>query len=246
VTTSLLEQTEDPQIDPDKNYLEELVGDGRKFKSPEDLARGKYEADVHISNLERRMDEMRADYIRVSEEAKAAKRMEELLDKLDASGNLTSREPPHSNEDDKTALDMTNLDSILDSKLKERESKNREADNFKIVMNKVKEQYGDSYTRVLSEQAKEMDISEDELNVLARRNPKMFFKTFGIGDRQTEQFIVPPEGRRTTDFSPKVQKRTLSYYQNMRKTNPGLYFDRKIAIQMDKDAIALGEEFFDA
>jgi hypothetical protein len=50
---------------------------------------------------------------------------------------------------------------------------------------------------------------------------------------------------RSDSFAPKSDKRTYSYYENMRKTNPNLYLDPKISIQMDKDAQALGEAFFD-
>jgi hypothetical protein len=33
-----------PQLDETKKYYEELVGEGRKFKDPEALARSKFEA----------------------------------------------------------------------------------------------------------------------------------------------------------------------------------------------------------
>jgi hypothetical protein len=58
-------------------------------------------------------------------------------------------------------------------------------------------------------------------------------------------------------YSPKIQKqldklladeeaqnkRTWAYYQELKKTNPKLYLDPKISVQMDKDAIALGDAF---
>jgi hypothetical protein len=58
-------------------------------------------------------------------------------------------------------------------------------------------------------------------------------------------------------YSPKIQRvidklvsdekeqnqRTWAYYQELKKTNPKLYLDPKIAAQMDKDAIALGDAF---
>jgi hypothetical protein len=247
MTTSLLEQTDDTQIDPSTNYLEELVGDGKKFKSVEDLAKGKYLADIHATNLERRLDEMREDYKKVSEEAKAAKRMEELLDRLDSTNtNLTSRDTTPSNEDNKTAFNPEQLDSILTSKLSQMKEQERSEQNFRTVMEKVKEQYGTNYANALKDQAKDLDMSEDEINSLARRNPKAFFRTFGIGEeRSTETFQAPPQSSRQSTFAPRIPKRTYSYYQNLRRENPNLYYDSKIAVQMDKDAQALGEDFFD-
>lgn len=42
------------------------------------------------------------------------------------------------------------------------------------------------------------------------------------------------------------QKRTMSYYQNLKKENPTLYLDPVMNTQMHKDALVLGEAFFDA
>lgn len=41
------------------------------------------------------------------------------------------------------------------------------------------------------------------------------------------------------------QSRTLSYYDNLKRSNPKLYLDEKIRKQMDKDALLLGSKFFD-
>jgi hypothetical protein len=41
------------------------------------------------------------------------------------------------------------------------------------------------------------------------------------------------------------QKRTLSYYAELKKKDPKIYLDPKIALQMEKDSQALGPAFFD-
>lgn len=247
MTTSLLGNPDDNQLDPNKNYLEELVGEDKKFKSVDDLAKGKFMSDLHIATLEQRLDEMREEYKRAAEQAKAAEKLQDLLTRLENQDDLSSREnTQNSKEDSKTALDPEQLESLIASSISKRETSRKQEENFNLVMEKVREKYGDSYARTLNEQAKEMDLSADEVDNLARRNPKLFFKTFGLDEnRSVESFQAPPGSSKSTTFAPKVQKRTMSYYRDLRKTNPSLYFDRKIAVQMDKDALALGEAFFD-
>ena len=50
-----------PVVDPNKNYLEELVGEGKKFKDPVALARSKVESDRHIAKLESELKAIRTD-----------------------------------------------------------------------------------------------------------------------------------------------------------------------------------------
>ena len=247
MTTSLLGNSDDNQIDPNKNYLEELVGDEKKFKSVEDLAKGKYMSDLHISILEQRLDESREMYKEAADQAKAAEKLQDLLTRLENQNDLSSREQnQNSNEDAKTALDPTQIEALITQNFQKMKDKDKQEVNFNIVMEKVREKFGENYSNTLREQAKELDLTVDEVDSLARRNPKAFFKTFGLDDnRSVDSFQTPPGSTRSTTFAPKVQKRTMSYYKELRKTNPNLYLDPKIAVQMDKDALALGEAFFD-
>ena len=83
---------------------------------------------------------------------------------------------------------------------------------------------------------------------MARKRPKALLKILGV-DREPRQdsFQSPPQNQRRSDgFAPRgAQKRTWAYYQELKKANPQLYFDPKIAVQMQKDAIELGEVFRD-
>jgi hypothetical protein len=60
---NLLDQSNSqPTLDENKNYYEELVGEGKKFKDEKELAKGKWIADEYVKTLERSLDEMRNDY----------------------------------------------------------------------------------------------------------------------------------------------------------------------------------------
>lgn len=239
------------QIDPNKNYLEELVGEDKKFKTPEDLAKGKFMSDSYINTLERRLDAIREDYTRILEESKARPKLEELIDRLaQQSQQPSSRTEPDTNEDNNNRPAIPTLEqieSLVSNSVAKLDSTRREQENYNSVLGKVRERYGNGYKEVLKTQAEQLGLSDEEVNQMARRNPNLFFKTFDINTQQsTDNFQSPPISQmRRDNFLPRTEKRTLSYYKKMMKEKPMLYLDPKIAIQMDRDSQELGSAFFD-
>lgn len=234
------------QIDPNKNYLEELVGEGRKFKSPEELAKGKYESDLYVDHLKKRLDEMREDYIRLDTDYKSRAKLEELIDQLKGNQQLASNENNHSTVNEvKPAVDFKEVESLVSSKIMEHESNKREQENFNSVKVKLKERYGDNYQFFLKQQMESLGLKEDFVNDLAKKHPQVLFRTLGLDQPvQKETFDAPM--RSTNRFAPTTpQKRTWSYYDKMRKEQPKLYYDPKTQVQMHKDATSLGDEFKD-
>ena len=250
MTEKLFDQTDDPvEIDPNKNYLEELVGDGKKFKSPEDLAKGKYEADQFIAVKNRQYDDLYSEYTKLREEHNAGAKLQELLDQLKEQQQLqqdSSRNNTDTNEGTPPAIKPEDIDNLLEKRLTEREQRQREQVNLNVVRDKLTERFGRASFNALKEQADQLGLSETDLENMSRRNPKLFFKTFGLDETQTgEGFQAPPKTQQRKDnFAPNVQKRTLSYYNELRKNKPGLYLDPKISIQMRKDMEELGEDVF--
>lgn len=113
------------------------------------------------------------------------------------------------------------------------------------VQAKLRERFGNKYTEVLEEQRKLLDLTTEDVNNLAKRSPAAFLRAMGL-DQKQEAFQSPPRSvQRTDNFSPSTNKRTWSYYQNLKKQNPKLYYDPKIIAQMHKDRNELGEAFED-
>lgn len=251
MTENLLDQNADnAEIDPAKNYLEILVGENAKFKTNEDLARGKFQSDHYIKTLEGRLDAISGEYKKVLEERNAMPKLQELIDKLDQQ-NLHSRENPNSNEDPnrQQTLNPDQLESLVSSKFEQLKQTDKETQNYDQVKSKLSERFGSNYKSVLKEQSQALGLSDDEVNAMARKNPSLFYKTFDLNAPVNDNnFQTPPKSNvRNTTFAPRqVEKRTQSYYNKLLKENPRAYLDPKIAIQMDNDSQALGAEFFDA
>lgn len=248
MTENLLDDNNDRiDVDPNKNYLEELVGEGKKFKTPEDLAKGKYISDLYIKHKEREFDSLREDYLKLRDEYNAGPKLQELLEDL-----VQNKQQLASNDNtdnvngvqNKPAFDPKEIESLVSSKIQEHETSKKYEENFNSVRNKLKDVYGSNYKQVLKEKIESLGLEEDLVNDLARRHPKVLYKTLGLDQPQQDNFQTPPRSN-ITGFAPSNQKRTWSYYQELRKKDPKTYYNPKTQVQMHNDAISLGEEFED-
>jgi len=246
--TSLFDQNDDElQLDQSKNYLDELVGEGKKFKTVEELARGKAESDLYIKTMNVRSDQLREDYLKLREEATAQAKLEDLIARLETrpSERITPQTPVEPLERQPT-FDPTKLPSLIREESLKLRAEEKADTNFKSVQNKLKEQFGNNAQSVLQERMNSLDLTVDDINSLARKSPQAFFNTLGLNATQQESLVGSPRSTvNSGGFKPQTaQKRTWSYYETLRKANPKLYYDPKIANQMEKDSQEMGVAFF--
>ena len=238
----------EPQIDENKNYLEELVGEGKKFKSPEDLAKGKWHSDQTIEVMKQRMDELRADYLKLREENTSQANLKELVDQLKT--QLASSKEPLANEDhrDTPKFDPKDLDVLVSNKVRELDLSKKQEENFNNFRNKLAERFGTN-ENALNQQINQLGLDKEDLVNLAKKSPTAALKALGLDQQQQHQdgFQSPPRSNQRNDsFAPtNVKKRTWSYYQELRKANPTAWHDPKTGAQMAKDATELGDAFYD-
>lgn len=240
-------QDDQIQIDQNKNYLDELVGEGKKFKTVEDLARGKAEADLYIEDFKRRQDELRQDYLRLKTEYDAGPSLKELIDQMKAAKESNSDNTQSANEDKSDTLDLTKVEEMIRNGIATTKQQEREENNYNTVQAKLIEVYGPNYAQTLKTQISQLGLTADFVNDLARKHPTVLFKTLGLdGQRQGETFQAPPQSTNRNDsFGSNAPKRTWTYYEKIRKTDSKRYFDPKTQDQMFKDAATLGESFND-
>jgi len=179
------------------------------------------------------------------EQADAGAKLQDLSNRIEEQlKQLASRETtPNSNEDNKPSVNLDDIESLVSNKIQQHTQNQKETENYNQVKSKLEEKYGENYKTVLKQKSKSLNMTDDEVNALARKNPNLFLKTFDLLEQQSVNFQSPPQ---SSGFNPKpAQKRTWSYYMEMKKKDPKAWLDRKIAIQMEKDSQALGSEFFD-
>lgn len=242
----------DPQnLEPTRSYLNELVGEGKKYDSPEAVARAKIFGDEHIKRLEMENKQLREDSLRYREENIAKAKLEDLLDQLQGRKVEPPTEPNQPIRNEEKAIDYRQIESLIDNRLKQTELTRTYNQNLQTVQQKLKEKYGDDYIPHYKQQIEQLYLTKEEADDMARRKPETFLKMLGLDQpRQPQQQFQPP--LRNTNIpqnpqsNPVPSKRTWSYYEDLRKKDKNSYLSQQTQLQMLQDRMELGEAFNDA
>lgn len=227
------------QTNDDTSLRDELTAKW-KDKPAEELLKAKVEADLYIKTLEKQKDELRADYLTQREELLAKAKFEDLLTQFKSSPETPAATPPA--KEVESPKEPVDIDAKVRKLIEETRQADRRTANVTQVQEKLRERFGNNYQSVL----KDTGLSNNQINDIAGDSPEAIFRLVGLRDTQREDFQTPPRSaQRSDNFSPKGQtKRDWNYYQELKKTNPKLYLDPKLSVQMHNDAIEQGEAFY--
>lgn len=240
----------EPQFDDSKDYHSELVGEGKKFKDDAALAKGKAHSDHHIEILERRLDDLRTDYEKVLNESKTQAKLQELIDNMETRGKQrddTNDNTKDVSDEHRPDFDPQEIEKMISTKLQEAEVRKRESDNIRKAEDRLKEQFGPRFWSSVDEKANNLGLTREDVISMAKKSPEAMFNTLGLNQQKNtnDDVTLPRSNTRDPNFNMGSKKRTWAYYQELKKSNPKVYYDPKTAVQMDRDAITLGEAFKD-
>ena len=242
--TLFKDQDDQDSVDPNKNYLDELVGEDKKFKTPEELARGKAEADAFVERLKSELSGLR-------QELSTRLKLEEVVDRI-------SKQPP-SSEPEPKAPEQGDLSAILSpEKVKEMvaqtisdsEKAGRRQRNMALVEQKLQEAFGPTFRRTVKNEAQQLGLGEDFLNNLAAEQPTAFLKLFNVTPQPEVNSTATSAPRSQVNsealgFRPDSSVRRKSYYDNLRKTKPSDYWSVSVQNEIHREAHKQGPSFFD-
>lgn len=239
--------------DANKDYLQDLVGEGKKYSSFEEAARALAKKAAHadplIETLTKKQDELRSDYLRVVEESKTRAKLEDIINQMESKRNQQS-ESEYPAKDTAPSLDIQTVEELFSRKFQETEKQKIEKQNFDLVESKLKERYGRDFANALKEQIADLGMSQDEVNFMARKNPRVLIKALGLEEKPKAEALFPstprsnqrPEGfRQQTDNTIK----SWSYWQKLKETDPKQYYSPKTNVEMVNAQIELGDRFND-
>lgn len=236
-------------IDPNTVTVDDLVGEGKKYATLEDLARSRVHADLTIEARERELAEAR-------EEINKRLTYEELVEQL---GRKDEREAPRSLEQPPAPATPANVPTVKDEDLAARIREIQQQDkreerlqaNITEVTNRMLQEFGSEAkaSEYVASKARELGVTTQFLQDQAAQAPKAFFKTIGLED-QVSPPARPSGGNVNTDAfrtqnpgnAPKPD--TYAYFEEMRKTDPARYFLPATQNKLMKAALEKGEAFF--
>jgi hypothetical protein len=238
-------------VDPNKNWLEELVGEGKKFADPAALARAKAESDAHIARLEREQAGVRA-------ELEKRITMEELLTKLSAqktTAPATSGTSEDTTEDkgsgtaaQQTALTPEQIQEMVQQGIATAVSQSVQKANFDMVKDTLIKTLGPNYAETLAKKAQDLGVGPKFLDDLAKTQPKAFLKLVEV-EKPAETSTGTPRmgtqmdsGKNSGPADPDYKGQ--SYFLNLQKTDPKTFWNPKTQIQMHEMAMKDPSKYF--
>lgn len=260
--TSLL-NTEDVTIpdntpDPETITLDALVGEGKKYKDPDTLAKAAVHKDGHISQLERENARMRELISQLDAEKRANDRLGEIKDLLVSRAAET---PSNGLTQDREKVDGApitedKIEQIIAAREAKRDAEQKarvQAQNIKTVKEKLVQVYGRDFTEKVKQAAATLNVGTEFLDSVAGQNPQAFYKLIGLEDKPAEHArslpdgTPPPRNRLSPDaFKPVIgSQKNWDYYEAMRRSDPSRYASREIQWEMDREAIKQGPAFYD-
>ena len=252
------DNTPTPPDVEDKNYLEDLVGEGKKFDSPEALARGKAQSDAFIEQLKREQKELR-------EALAESKSIEEHLNDLRSAvvghnkkeENISAMTPDlnEGNKPPETPAQKTpspdDIRSMVEQEVSRRTTQAQVEANLDSVISEAKRVHGDNYKQELSRKATELGSTPDEMFEIAQKNPSLFKSVMGLtGEAQGK----PPANRVFESVNTEALRsqhnsgpnKKYSDFTEMRKTDPQKYFSPEVQNEMFRLAQEIGPEFLNS
>lgn len=238
----ILTQNESNQSN--KDLVSELVGDGKKFKTIEDLAQGKLQADIHIKRLEEEARVMR-------DTLAGAKAIDDVLQAIQAKTSLDGNPSKIGEPEDKSTLQSPGLSEEQVAKIVAEKMTGFETAKQKDA-NRVKS--NELMTQLFGEKAKEKFESKasspalrQALVTLAETSPAEFISLF---EEKKNESIVDLSGSKNLNTlnvntsNSNAEPGTQLYYNKLRKEKPKLYYSAAVQLEMHAAALKDPAKYF--
>ena len=225
-----------------ENYMETLVGEGKKYKSTDELAKGYANADTALKARTEELVQLRA-------ELNTRLTVEEQLKKIqvtkDAASNAPVDDPAKTRQDHDNALSKADLDARILEVMTTEQTKNKAIQNATSVTQRLIELFGDETkaNEVVRQKAAELGVSAKFLLDVATQSPKAFYAQLGLDEKtqasNKQSTNAPFKGNvnvAALENTPGVKGGSYEFYENLRKTDPKNYFTPRIQNQLFRDA----------
>lgn len=155
-----------------QEIFSELVGEGKKYSTPEELAKAVVHANTHISTIERENKEMRL-------QVDKARTVDDIMKQL-TQGKTEPTE--HNGQPDpasaSTGGDGQDLQELVKKMLSEQEAAKSAQSNRTEVINALRSKYADKAGEVWERAERELGV---DLESIAAKSPAAAYKILGIG-----------------------------------------------------------------
>lgn len=226
---------------PATQHLDQLVGEGKKYKTVEDLAKAYVHVESFAENLKRENGEQRDELtqrLSIAELVRNLKPTEQPPAAPAAQPNPVEQSKPITEED---------LVARIRDVMKNDSAQERASTNAAQVINRLKDTFGDNdkINEFVSGKAAELKLNVEWLQDVAKQNPDAFFKLVGL-DAQPHGTpgASKPEINTSSLNQYTAKPDTYAYFEQMRRDNPKEYYRPATQNRIMKAALERGESFY--
>lgn len=222
------------------NSVVVLVGEGRKYRTVDDLAKAYMEADGFIEKLK---DENRI----YKEEAVKAKTIDDVLARLKQPTSATADDIPVTNKPAAPAFSPQDVAAIVKAEITGYETAKTREGNILKADAEMKKLFGEKAQEVFNAQAKD-PATKQALQSLAEVAPDQFIALFTkggvVGGSTTHSTINTGALDLEATGDRAANPNTKEYFTALRRKSPQVYYSTQTQLAMNKAAQANPKLFF--
>ena len=224
------------------SILGSYVGDDKKYKTPEELAKGYNNADQFINQLKTENDQLRGELDKRLNAEDMVDQIKREREELQASMKAQENTTPQ--------LDEKALSDLISQTLDQKNTQKVAQDNIQAVDSKMKELFGtDKASEILQTKSKELNLSVEYLAEVAAKSPDGFYSLLGIGRDKT---ITPSITASTTNTEAvakvnsigAVEADTWNSFESLRRSDPKKYYTPTVQNKLFKARQDKGQAFY--
>lgn len=236
VTTPENKGSEDP--------VATLVGEGKKFKTVADLAKGKLESDNFVKQLQEENKALR-ELAQAKAEGENKTLLSELVTSLTTKANTDSTGSTQTNQSAKTGLTEDEVNRLIEA----REQKTTAQSNVSAFNTIVSKAFADKAPQEVSARLAAVGADPQLFSQLVARSPKAALAMLGLENTSTAASggMSQREGSINTESLQNLgagQVKNAAYFRDLRKKLGSSYYDPKIQQDLFKSRKELGDKFY--
>ena len=224
-----------------QGHLAILVGETRKYKTADELAKAYIHADEFAERLKAENAALRA-------EAAKAKTVQDVLDRLNAEEGRNTQDQGGKKTDTQSSLSASEVATIVRDTLTGLETQRSKESNLKKADADMRKLFGDKAAEVFQKEAATPEMRKALMD-LAAVSPEKFVALFQkpqAGGTQTDsRSTVNTSALTDTGLQGRVlDPGCKEFYDALRRKEPGKYYSSAVQLQMTRAAEADPAKFF--
>lgn len=221
----------------EQDLVSALVGEGKKYKTVDELAKAYINADTFI-------EELKTENRQAREQLAKSKTLDEALQRLQADTTSKQEDKPVVTA---PAVTEDSIRKLVEQTVTGLETARTKQENLLKADKAMKDMFGEKATEVFKAKATTPELQK-VMTELAAASPEQFVALFKDGSTTTSKVDAGTSVNTTSSkIEPSSREKTVGtkeYFNFVRKNNPHLYYSDTFQLQMDKQVRSNPDLYF--